>query len=414
MNTGDNAGQGGYVTPPQGGQAQPPPQPTTPLPGYPPTGGQAYYDPGAAQQTQRINSDYGNAPSGSAGYGQYTGQATTQQVPPQAQVPPQQTYPGYTGYDSRAARAAARADRAANRQNRVPIVGPLLLITAGVIFLLNSLDLLDWGIWGSIWRLWPLVLVIIGIDMLVGRRSPILSLLLVIIVIGAGAAFLYAAGGLIGGSREQFSLNVPLNSAKAANVQIDIGAGDLTVDSGEGGNVLATGTLGYYSRSGQPSQSVNTSGDTLELDLNQSSRGGPIFFGDSNGSLNWNIHLNPQTSTRLIVKTGAGHTSLELEKLHLTNLTLNSGVGSSDVTLPSQANGLNATINGGVGSLNIEVPAGVEARIKVNSGLGSVNVDSRFSKIDDQTYQSSNYNDSNNKLNLSLNAGVGSVNITSR
>jgi hypothetical protein len=371
------------------------------LPGYVPTGGQTYYDPGAAQQTQQFGGSYG----------QYTGQPATGQVPPQAQIPPQQTY---TAYDSRGARAAARADRMAMRQHRVPIVGPLLLITAGFIFLLNSLEILDWGIWGSLWRLWPLILVIIGIDMLVGRRSPILSLLLVLVVIAAGAAFLYSAGGLVGGSREQLTLNVPLNGATAANVQIDMGLGDLTVDSGEGGNALATGTLNYYSRSGAPSQSVNTSSNTLNLNLKQSNKGGPFFFGDSNGSLDWNIHLNPQTPTRLDVNTGTGHTTLELEKSNITNLIVNSGTGSTDVVLPAQAGDLKATVDGGVGSIDITIPSGVEARIRIDSGLGSVNVDDRFSKTGDKTYQSAGYSESKNRVDLNLDAGVGSVNITSR
>jgi predicted membrane protein len=116
----------------------------------------------------------------------------------------------------------------------------------------------------------------------------------------------------------------------------------------------------------------------------------------------------------LKVNTSAGHTTLELEKLSLTSLSVDSGVGSTDITLPSQANGLTATINGGVGSLNVTIPSGVEARIKVDSGLGNVTVDDRFSKTDEHTYQSSGYSEAKNKLNLSLDAGVGSVNISSR
>jgi hypothetical protein len=48
---------------------------------------------------------------------------------------------------------------------RVP-VGPLLLIAIGVIYLLNSLDLLDFR---AISRFWPVILIVVGAYMLYSR-----------------------------------------------------------------------------------------------------------------------------------------------------------------------------------------------------------------------------------------------------
>ena len=263
MSTGDNTGQGSPPPSNAAGEQQTPsqPQPTTPLPGYTPPGQQTFYDPG---MTRQVGGDYvppagntvntekvtytgysGNqANTGYAGQG-YSG-APNQAQP---QIPPQQPY---NYYDPRAARRAARDARKAARGNRVPVVGPILLITAGILFLLNNMGIVDWSIWGSLWRLWPLVLVIVGIDMLVGRRSPILSFLLVVIVIGAGAAFLYSLGAFEGGgSVDQYSLNVPLNGAKSANMHIEMSTGQLSIDDGDTGGALATGTLDYYTKSGR-------------------------------------------------------------------------------------------------------------------------------------------------------------------
>jgi hypothetical protein len=50
---------------------------------------------------------------------------------------------------------------------RIP-VGPLLLIAIGVIYLLNSLDLLDFR---AISRFWPVILIVVGAYMLYSRFS---------------------------------------------------------------------------------------------------------------------------------------------------------------------------------------------------------------------------------------------------
>ena len=51
------------------------------------------------------------------------------------------------------------------------IVGPTILIGAGAVLLLNTTGLVDWDIWAIMWRLWPVILIAIGLDILIGRRS---------------------------------------------------------------------------------------------------------------------------------------------------------------------------------------------------------------------------------------------------
>src|SRR5690242_11383019 len=69
---------------------------------------------------------------------------------------------------------------------RTPLVGPLLLIGAGLVFLLINMGVLDEGVWVQLLQLWPLLLIAIGLDLLIGRRNPGLSLLIVLVVLCAG------------------------------------------------------------------------------------------------------------------------------------------------------------------------------------------------------------------------------------
>jgi ABC-type polysaccharide/polyol phosphate export permease len=42
--------------------------------------------------------------------------------------------------------------------------GAILLICLGIIFLLNNLGILPWTIWLSLWRLWPVLLILAGLQ----------------------------------------------------------------------------------------------------------------------------------------------------------------------------------------------------------------------------------------------------------
>ena len=161
---------------------------------------------------------------------------------------------------------------------------------------------------------------------------------------------------------------------------------------------------------------MNTSGQTVDVRLKQPNNEGFAFLTSPNQSINWDLHLNPEPQVTLDINTGTGRSDLNLEKLHVTNLSLNSGTGSTTVTLPAQAGNTSAKIDGGVGSIDVLIPAGVEARIMVNGGIGSVDVDSRFDKTGDHTYEFSGYssNSAKNKLTLDINAGIGSVNVRSQ
>ena len=51
------------------------------------------------------------------------------------------------------------------------LIGPVILIGLGSVFLLINLGVLSWSVWTVIFRLWPVLLVAAGLDLLLGRRS---------------------------------------------------------------------------------------------------------------------------------------------------------------------------------------------------------------------------------------------------
>jgi hypothetical protein len=305
-----------------------------------------------------------------------------------------------------------------HRHHRTPLLGPLLLISAGVLFLLNNLGMVPWSIWETLGRLWPLILIAIGIDLVVGRRSPVISLLLVLAVVGGGAALVYANSGFTApGGLISAPLNLGLNNVESADVHVDMGLGNLTLGSmsGEGG-LLAAGDLGYYENHGPPSIDVSENGNTAEVEIVERSGGwnfAPHWF-NGGRSPSWEIFLNERVPVNLKVDAGTGNLTLDLAKLQLSGLTVDSGTGNASITLPAAANNITVEIDGGTGNLELIVPEDLEARIEVDSGIGTTTVDSRFSSQGEDTYESSAFDTATNKVTIKIDHGVGNLNIRSR
>lgn len=65
-------------------------------------------------------------------------------------------------------------------------IGALILIGIGTIFLLNNLGFLPLDVWQNLWRFWPAILILIGLQLILGRnpRSNFIVLIVGLIFIG--------------------------------------------------------------------------------------------------------------------------------------------------------------------------------------------------------------------------------------
>lgn len=65
-------------------------------------------------------------------------------------------------------------DREPRRSGHAVTWGFFLLFL-GTVLLLQNLELLPWDLWDTLWRLWPVLLILAGVDILVGRGHPWLA-----------------------------------------------------------------------------------------------------------------------------------------------------------------------------------------------------------------------------------------------
>lgn len=291
------------------------------------------------------------------------------------------------------------------------IIGPLILITLGILLLLANLGVLPFTFWEIAARFWPLILILIGVEIIVGRQSAMSAIIILVLWIAlvVGAIWLsYTGGGLPGaGARITDQLSQPLGDIRSATVDLHIGISRTSVASlGSDSADLMQGTF-IHDAGSQVVKTFNVVGNDGRLALKEEGSSA-IFFGGGDSRLD--IGLNPQIPIALRVNSGVGRVALDLSGLYITSLTVYGGVGSLDIAAPKT--GISTLrVNGGVGSITITIPQGVAARIRVSSGLSGVRVDdSRFPKFGD-VYQSADFASAVNRIDLEVDGGVGSINI---
>jgi hypothetical protein len=302
------------------------------------------------------------------------------------------------------------------RHSRGGIVGPVLLIAAGIFFLLSNLGVISWSFWDAAWRLWPIVLIAIGLDLLIGRRSIWSSLLVLLVTVGflaAGFFWLVTNNGLGSGDTVSDTINQSLSGADSAEVEIDFGVGRVTVEAlPSGSEELIAGTI-EYPQEIRVEQSFDEANDVANYRLRTEGSVRSVqsipFFGQRDDNWRWDLQLNRDVPLRLILDTGVGETTLDLSQLMVETVDVDTGVGQTTVILPGHGE-IDASVSGGIGELIIELPQGVAARIESDTGLGSTNIADDFERNGD-VYESPGYDDALDRINLSLSAGIGQVTV---
>ena len=292
------------------------------------------------------------------------------------------------------------------------LVRPLILIGLGLFFLLSNLGLISWNFWEAVGRLWPIFLIAMGLDLLIGRRSLLASLA----VVGATAVLPLVGLLWLGGAGDQRGVVVeevwqPLNGADSGQATIIFGVGGLQLSALPAQSpALIAGALKRSERGERIEQSF-TARDGVALYALQS-RGPSNPFGFLNPqlqNLGWDLQLNRDMPLDLTVRTGVGESSLDLRHLNLSALRVTSGVGQTTVTLPGY-NQYTAVIEGGVGELTVLLPPETAVRIQVETGLGGVSVLGNSTQTGN-VYLSAGFDTAADGIELQLKAGVGQVTV---
>jgi len=304
------------------------------------------------------------------------------------------------------------------RRYRPSLVGPILLISAGVVLLLNQAGRLPWAIWGTLWRFWPVILILAGLEVIVGvSRSRLLYVLSVFFAIAIlGAVILYAiyVGGPLPGpqpaARTQDIVQEMEDAVRGA-VELQFAAGTLNlgglVDSGN----FAEGLIehGRYAR--EVKQTARSSGGQLRYSLAAQSEPFAFWWPGDRGDERWNIDLTPRIPLDIEVRAGVGDLNLDLSQLTVTRLDVGSGIGDTTVDFPLATGRTTAVLQSAIGDITVRIPEGVEARVTFSKLLASVDVFDRRLVRSGDAYVTANYSAAADRLDLEIKLVIGNITI---
>jgi cell wall-active antibiotic response 4TMS protein YvqF len=318
---------------------------------------------------------------------------------------------------SPASRASSASPPTLQRRHRHGgIVGPLLLITIGTVALLQNAGYLPSTAWLGLLRLWPLVLVLAGVELLLAHRIPWLAL-------AALAVVVVIAGGYVGGvARPQTAalasprtIVTNLDDANAANVVVRWGAGALDI-----GPLLQppAGQLASVTYDGPPDFApmprYNVSGGVGHLDYTPSGRGPSLPFTDGGGQApHMQLDLNTGVPiSSLNVQTGATNAHIDLSALHIANLDVAAGAAAAWIRLP-ESGATAVHVSGGMGTVTLEIPQGVPAQIRYRGGLSTLNIDQqRFVSVGNGIYRSTDFSASApNRADINIETGLTTIQV---
>lgn len=292
---------------------------------------------------------------------------------------------------------------------RHPGLWPFILIALGVVFLLDNLGVSTWGVWNALEVWWPLILIVIGADLL-SRSQPWgrwLTLGLAALAGGVMVIWSFTQPALSSGSSIE-TLSQPLTAAQA-EITLGTTVGRLEISANTSGKLM-DGTLELNARD-RLNREVRTRGEVQFVRLEAESRRPSISLPDvlNRQDTSWNIGLSPKVPLVLRISTGVGSSRLDLTDLKVTEFRLESGVGQTAVFLPSSGQ-VKARIESGVGETTVSIPAGMQARVRASSGIGTVRVLGDYTR-DGDVYTSSGFETSSNRVELEVEGGIGQVTV---
>ena len=193
---------------------------------------------------------------------------------------------------------------------------PLILIGLGALLLLQNAGLIQVSIWDVVGRLWPLIPVLVGIELLIGQRSPRAAVVVMLLVISCAVPAIMLFGLVAvdssqsGGwtvnitsdhSRSEFASSLPrieepLADVERAEVELRLGVGELHLSSLPASSpLLIAGDFAAGSGREAPAWEVGRIRDIEHWPRSRIVSGSGTFDFNSEGNAErWDLQLSPE------------------------------------------------------------------------------------------------------------------------
>lgn len=248
----------------------------------------------------------------------------------------------------------------------------VILISIGVLLLLNTTGMVDFGFWRWLGKLWPVILIAIGIEKMFSSAQSSnmrnLAWLSPIIIVGV-VSYAVVAGQNDDNSStwndgwqwnwddnsdsptSTHTWSEPLNAdAKRLDLVLEMSGGRLTVRGGsDPGNLVVARTS---NRGEKPKSTTSVGADgvyTVRIAQRDNS--------DRRGRDQWIMKVTDSLPVKLKVEGGAARMRLDLSALKIESLELDAGAADIDIVLGSLVSNVICDLECGAAAMDITIPS---------------------------------------------------------
>jgi len=275
----------------------------------------------------------------------------------------------------------------------------VFLIIIGIAWVLYSFGLINWNIIHSLRVLWPLILVVAGINLIFQKRPVIKGLSWILFLVILVVHSFYTQDKLTNYSGGQnFSIERS-SETESCELRIDLGGLKLNIASGSNNLVDVESNIPdfNYTSTGKQNAKIHIKKDTY------------LFNQRTNYGMD--INLNNNLVWDFVLNTGATKGNFDFSDIQTSSMKINIGAAKLDLKFGSLLNNVDVEINAGASSFNIYVPENTALKIDLDGALN----DNNFSSIglikNDGYYYSPDYEKAVNKINMEIDMGVGNIKI---
>lgn len=318
------------------------------------------------------------------------------------------------------------------------LIPGVVLVLIGAAILLANFHVLNFQ-WWNILRLWPIFLVIAGVNLVFAHNQSTWATILkiAVIVIGFGLLFFGNFEGRYNfwpgfhysyeGNHNDFDDNDNNNnnddegvvspetngsfsepfSAGTKVARLELSGGGTTFTLNDTTSQLFSAVVN--DRDGRYILSHRKDDDSVEvINFHMKNHKGLNFDSDKNAAT---MKLNTNPVWDINVNAGATELNFDLSKFKVKQLDVKGGAASFNFKLGQPLTETHVEISTGVSGVDIAIPRDAACSVESNSGLSDTHFEG-FNKVDNNTYESAGFDTAKNKMYIHISGGLSDFKVT--
>ncbi len=297
------------------------------------------------------------------------------------------------------------------KNNRSTGMG-IAFIVVGLFLIAYKFDFIDFRLFWSVVNLWPLIFVVVGINIIFKKTTWVKALTWTLFIVIVVLNSYYFENGF-----KVFGRSVSYNIERQEHIieyESDIKDGELRLKLGAGRLDISSGH-DYLIESNFPKK-ITTAKDSISNNrriivyetinnniINQRTFG--------NDGYEYNIKLNENVSWDVDIDMGAMDAKLDMRDIAFDDLDIDIGAGQLELYLDDINENASISIDSGVSDIDIYIPEDMSVKLKYDGGIKDIDfIGDSYYKKDGDYYYSDDYS-SDFYYYIDINTGVGNLSI---